>query len=87
MQLRQPLELSACEKARGLSEKERREMARKHVGIKQWRLEDTKKRAGNKRRNEERSRGGWRRVGSEKAQEKGRMLGKIVRGRGERWVI
>jgi hypothetical protein len=35
MQLRQMLELRACEKARGLSEKERRETARKHVGIKQ----------------------------------------------------
>jgi hypothetical protein len=35
MQLRQLLELPACEKARGLSEKERREMARKHVGRKQ----------------------------------------------------
>jgi len=37
-------------------------------------------------RKEERSRGGWRRAGSEKAQERGKMLGKIVRGRGERWV-
>ncbi len=40
-----------------------------------------------KKRKEERSRGGWRRAGSEKAQERGKMLGKIVRGRGERWVI
>jgi len=34
-QLRQLLELPACEKVRGLSEKERRDMARKHVGIRQ----------------------------------------------------
>ncbi len=40
-----------------------------------------------KKRKEEKSRGGWRRAGSEKAQERGKMLGKIVRGRGERWVI
>jgi hypothetical protein len=36
---------------------------------------------------EERSRGGWRRAGSEKAQERGKMVGKIVRGGGERRVI
>jgi hypothetical protein len=38
-------------------------------------------------RKEERSRGGWRRTGSDKAQERGKMVGKIVRGGGERWVI
>ncbi len=38
-------------------------------------------------RKEERSRGGWRRAGSDKAQERGKMLWKIVRGRGGRWVI
>jgi hypothetical protein len=38
-------------------------------------------------RNEERSRGGWRRAGSEKAQERGKIVGKIVRAGGERWVI
>jgi hypothetical protein len=36
----------------------------------------------------ERSRRGWRRAGSDqKAEERGKMLGKIVRGRGEHWVI